>query len=333
MSKAGAGDWKTPLGYYERAIAELERTREQFQAEIQILKELQASQEGLKAEFQTEIQTLKSEIQNSKQALEATKAELQATKAELQNTNKRFDNLAKEVTKAQTIAEYAYVKSNEAETTANRANSEIESVKANIENGTIIAHKAIMLQGKDDQHWMRFCKLDSVNNHCFQVWKSNDDTWHKISGLGVDYRKLEQLLAAGNWREADEETFNKMLEVAGREKEGCLRNEDIDKFFCEDLHTIDQLWVKYSNGHFGLSVQNHIYKNLGGTIKYDSKIWQDFGDRVGWRANNQSLWYRYVNFSTAAPSGHLPARIWDDWGGGGVGSFYSLASKLLSCNI
>ncbi|MBD1934620.1 MULTISPECIES: GUN4 domain-containing protein [Cyanophyceae] len=330
MGKAGADDWKTPLGFYEKAIAELERTREEFQTELQILRELQASHVNLKAEFQTEIQDLKSEIQNYQRQLETTKVELKSTKTELQTTNERFENL---VTETQKIAEYAYVKSNEAETTANSANSEIESVKAGIEDGTIIAHKALMLQGKDDQHWMRFRELDSVNNHCFQVWKSNDDTWHKISGLGVDYRKLEQLLAAGKWQEADEETFKKMLEVAGRQKEGCLKNEDIDKFFCEDIRTIDQLWVKYSNGHFGLSVQIHIYKSLGGAIKYDSKIWQDFGDRIGWRANNQWLWYRYINFSTAAPAGHLPARIWDDWGGGGVGSFYSLASKLLSCNI
>ena len=326
MNKAGAGDWKTPLGYYERAIAELERTREEFQTELQILKELQASHVNLKAEFQKEIQALKSEIQNSQR-------ELETTKAELQTTNERYENLVTEVTKAKQIAEYAYVKSNEAETTAKSANSEIESVKAGIEDGTIIAHKALMLQGKDDQHWMRFRELDSIYNHCFQVWKSKDDTWHKISGLGIDYRKLEQLLAAGNWQDADEENFKKMLEVAGRQKEGCLRNEDIDKFFCEDIRTIDQMWVKYSNGHFGLSVQIHIYKNLGGTIKYDSKIWQDFGDRIGWRANKQWLLYRYINFSTAAPAGHLPARIWDDWGGGGVGSFYSLASKLLSCNI
>jgi hypothetical protein len=37
-----------------------------------------------------------------------------------------------------------------------------------------------MLQGKDDQHWMRFRELDSVYIIAFKYGKSNDDTWHKI---------------------------------------------------------------------------------------------------------------------------------------------------------
>jgi len=54
-----------------------------------------------------------------------------------------------------------------------------------------------------------------------------------------------------------------MFEVAGRTKEESLRTEDIDNFPCEDLRTIDQLWVKYSNGRFGFSVQKRIYQSLG----------------------------------------------------------------------
>lgn len=38
MTKAGAGDWKTPLGYYEKAILELTRTCETVHAELQNLR-------------------------------------------------------------------------------------------------------------------------------------------------------------------------------------------------------------------------------------------------------------------------------------------------------
>jgi hypothetical protein len=86
-----------------------------------------------------------------------------------------------------------------------------------------------------------------------------------ISAKGVDYRQLDRLLASGQWKEADEETKNKMLEAAGRTEERWLRSEDIDRFPCEDLRTIDQLWVKYSNGRFGFSVQKRIYESLGGS--------------------------------------------------------------------
>ena len=177
MAKAGGGDWKTPLGYYESAIAELERTREQFQAELQILKELQASQKNLKAELQaaqTEIKACKTEIKTLKDELQAIKAEL-VTKAELQATNERFENSVKQ---AEKIAEYAHKESKTSQDTVNAAFAEIKSVKAGIENGSIVAQKALMLQGKDDNHWMRFCKLDSINHHCFQVWKVDDNTWH-----------------------------------------------------------------------------------------------------------------------------------------------------------
>ncbi|MEG3941556.1 serine/threonine-protein kinase [Microcoleus sp. S36b_A3] len=128
-----------------------------------------------------------------------------------------------------------------------------------------------------------------------------------ISAKGVDYRQLDRLLASGKWQEADGETARKMLEVAGRTKDGWLRGEDIDRFPCEDLRTIDQLWVKYSNGRFGFSVQKRIYESLGGSREYDRKIWAAFGDRVGWRVNN-STWLHYndLKFNTKAPIGHLP---------------------------
>lgn len=127
------------------------------------------------------------------------------------------------------------------------------------------------------------------------------------SAKGVNYRQLEQFLKAGKWNEADEETANKMLEVAGRTQEGWLREEDIDNFPCEDLQTIDQLWVKYSDGRFGFSVQKRIYQSLGGTRSYDSKVWEAFGDQVGWRVGGSWLYYKDLKFHTTAKEGHLPA--------------------------
>ena len=165
-----------------------------------------------------------------------------------------------------------------------------------------------------------------------------------ISAKGVDYRQLELLLATGKWKEADEETGNKMLEVAERTIQGWLRVEDIDRFPCEDLRTIDQLWVKYSNGRFGFSVQKRIYESLGGTREFDRKIWDAFGDRVGWRVNNTWLDYTDLKFYTQAPGGHLPVEgeavvVGSVAGFFAVGiegcwrGYSSLASRLVECNI
>ncbi len=130
-----------------------------------------------------------------------------------------------------------------------------------------------------------------------------------VSAKGADYRRLEALLAEGKWREADEETANRILEVAGRTEEGWLREQDIDNFPCVDLRTIDQLWVNYSNGHFGFSVQKRIYQSLGGTSKYDEKVWKIFGDRVGWRKDGKWLYCHELVFDISAQSGYLPACI------------------------
>ena len=129
-----------------------------------------------------------------------------------------------------------------------------------------------------------------------------------ISAKGVDYGKLDRLLASGKWEGADHETTQKMLKAADRTSEGWLREEYLDQFPCEDLRTIDQLWVKNSNGLFGFSVQKRIYQSMGGTRKYDKEIWEAYGDSVGWRVNSKWLDYDDLKFNTKAPEGHLPAR-------------------------
>lgn len=130
------------------------------------------------------------------------------------------------------------------------------------------------------------------------------------SEKGVDYTKLRDLLAEGKWKEADEKTGEVMCQAAGKEKEGLLGVKDIDQFPCKDLHTINQLWLYYSNGKFGFSVQKEIYENLDAMKKYnyDQKIWDNFCDRLGWRHDEGGNWLDYsdLTFELNAPPGHLP---------------------------
>ncbi|MDF5707369.1 MAG: GUN4 domain-containing protein [Nostoc sp. S4] len=116
----------------------------------------------------------------------------------------------------------------------------------------------------------------------------------------VDYTQLRDLLKAGNWKEADTQTLVVMLKATSREQEGWLNSESIDNFPCTDLLTIDQLWVKYSNGHFGFSVQKRIWESVGGD-------YEKFGDRVEWRMNKNWIPYSDLTFADS-PQGHLPAR-------------------------
>ena len=159
------------------------------------------------------------------------------------------------------------------------------------------------------------------------------ETTRVISAVGMDYINLRNLLAAGKWKEADWETAEVMLKVAGREKEGYLHFEYIDKFPCEDLRTIDQLWVQYSDGRFGFSVQKRIYQSLGGTREYDSKIWKAFRDRVGWYVNNSSLSWSELKFNTKAQPGHLPGGGGGLLGGVGCGDWIPLFSRVETCKV
>ncbi len=103
-----------------------------------------------------------------------------------------------------------------------------------------------------------------------------------LSAKGVDYTQLRDFLAESEWEKADQETVKVMLKAAGREKQGWLNVESIDNFPCEDLRTINHLWLHYSDGKFGFSVQKKIYESLGGTKKYNKNVWQDFCVHIGW---------------------------------------------------
>lgn len=156
------------------------------------------------------------------------------------------------------------------------------------------------------------------------------------SAQGVDYTRLRDLLAAGKWKEADEETLKVMLKAARQEKEGWFTKESIENFPCDDLRTIDQLWVKYSQGRFGFSVQKKIWLEVGGKVDYDTEC--KLGDRVGWRKGGQWLDYSNLTFKIAAQAGHLPwalahAGWYGGWGGAGFGWVCSLASRAVSCNL
>lgn len=91
----------------------------------------------------------------------------------------------------------------------------------------------------------------------------------------VDYRKLRDLLRAGKWREADEETLNVMLQAASQPANTFLVSDDITKLPYRDLQTINQLWLSYSKEQFGFSIQQRIYQDVG-------EDWTSFIESVGW---------------------------------------------------
>lgn len=169
------------------------------------------------------------------------------------------------------------------------------------------------------------------------------------SAYNKDYTTLLNLLADENWKEADAETGRVMLSIANSIRPARYRNYfhvyAMPKFPCEDLRTIDQLWVKYSDGHFGLSVQKKIYQGLVGTRDYDSiniiekeKIRDNFYDLVGWRDKRGYLASALydITFEKTAKQGHLPTIALlggDNFRLNGCINIRCLTSRLTDCQI
>ena len=158
-------------------------------------------------------------------------------------------------------------------------------------------------------------------NPVIQPTRGND----LVSEVGIDYTQLRDLLARKKWKEADEKTWNVLCQAIGRSSGYYLKNDDIRNLPCEDLWTIDKLWVKYSDGRFGFSAQKYIYEDAG-------EDYLSFCDRVGWPVHNPVNLDSVLKFNRKAPIGHLPSRRW-------VGGYNwwrhasALAAKLKQCGI
>lgn len=122
------------------------------------------------------------------------------------------------------------------------------------------------------------------------------------SERGIDYSPLQQLLTVQNFQAADRTTLQKLCELAGTAavQRKWLYFTEVENFPITDLQTINNLWLIYSEGKFGFSIQREIWLAQG-------KNWENFWIKIGWKTNNN--WTRYPDSFTwnlSAPKGHLP---------------------------
>lgn len=140
------------------------------------------------------------------------------------------------------------------------------------------------------------------------------------SSVGIDYSYLRDLLKSKSWLAADQETTKIMLHLAVIAGKSSLDSAELANFSCTDLKTIDTLWVKYSRGRFGFSVQQQIWQSVQSNSATDpvlalmignakvaaSETCIDFANRVGWRLKDTWVEYNHLIWSEDAPVGHLP---------------------------
>ena len=130
-----------------------------------------------------------------------------------------------------------------------------------------------------------------------------DFSWFTApSDVGFDYSPLQQYLLKENYEDADRFTSSKLRELAGDNavERGYVYFSEVESIPCHDLSTLNKLWIVYSRGKFGFTVQAKILDSVGG--RYD-KLWP----RIGWKKDGE--WTRYpkaFNWSIDAPNGHMP---------------------------
>lgn len=123
-----------------------------------------------------------------------------------------------------------------------------------------------------------------------------------ISDAGIDYTPLQRLLAEQNFQAADQITLQKLCELAGPAaiQRKWLYFTEVEQFPVSDLQTINNLWLNYSEGKFGYSVQREIWLGVG-------KNWDKFWAKIGWKTgNNWTLYPQEFTWNLTAPKGHLP---------------------------
>jgi len=122
------------------------------------------------------------------------------------------------------------------------------------------------------------------------------------SERAIDYQPLLDALVAQEYQTADRLTLQKLCEAAGPDtvKRGWLYFTEVESLPATDLLTVDRLWLAYSGGKFGFSVQRRLWLSLGRNFE---KLWP----RIGWKEGN--IWTRYPGgfvWDLSAPLGHLP---------------------------
>lgn len=118
----------------------------------------------------------------------------------------------------------------------------------------------------------------------------------------MDYSPIEAALLDEAYEIADRLTLQKMCELAG---EGAVQRKwvyfsEVNQFPIADMKTLDTLWLVYSEGKFGFSVQRDMWIGVG-------KVWEKLWPKMGWKSGN--IWTRWpggFTWNLSAPRGHLP---------------------------
>jgi hypothetical protein len=122
------------------------------------------------------------------------------------------------------------------------------------------------------------------------------------SAQGIDFAPLQRHLVLQEFEDADRITSAILRELASPEavRRGYVYYSEVPAIASADLESLDRLWVCYSRGRFGFSVQGRLLRACNGR-------WSQLWPRLAWKSGG--VWTRYpggFQWSMDAPEGHMP---------------------------
>ncbi|OIP70766.1 MAG: hypothetical protein AUK43_08370 [Oscillatoriales cyanobacterium CG2_30_40_61] len=146
--------------------------------------------------------------------------------------------------------------------------------------------------------------------------------WNGVAAIThrVKYCGLIDALAAGEWTQADMKTLElfEAYRIPIENRPHVPPPLVISEIPCAELQGADRLWVKYSGGRFGLSVQGKILKATGNSSEKIEDRYQRFEKAVGWGIDHREMTDQKGDPKTI-PLGHFPYRLghsYDTFGSG-----------------
>ena len=146
---------------------------------------------------------------------------------------------------------------------------------------------------------------EDVENIHYRLINSRNIDINSSDEIAISFRKhlydgLEFLLSEDQDRlqEADKETWEIMLYIAGQSELGYFTIESLENFSCDALKKIDKLWYDYPKRpqHFGFRVQKEIWQRNGsptGDWEKFHKNWRKIFIEVGWKTEESGIENEY----------------------------------------
>ena len=180
----------------------------------------------------------------------------------------------------------------------------LTKIEAEVENIYKLGPTLFEIFDSDGDDWaagwllqvLKKYKPDFFENTKFNNW------FNTYSDSDINYDELQLMLVEQKFEDADRLTSSYLRQLAGKlaKKRGYVFYSEVMNMSVKDLQTIDRLWIIYSTGRFGFSIQAKILKSVG--KKYEL-MWP----KIGWK--KEGLWTRYPTsfcWSLDAPDGHMP---------------------------